>query len=51
MIDAAPHEALVEEVLAAREGLRHRLQDQEYAGLIEPFERDRYLNMPRSART
>jgi putative ABC transport system ATP-binding protein len=43
VVDAERHEALVGAVLAAREALRQRLQDQEYAGLIEPFERDHYL--------
>ena len=42
-IDAARHGALVDAVLAARERLRARLQETDYAGLIEPFERDRYL--------
>jgi putative ABC transport system ATP-binding protein len=42
-IDAARHGALVEAVLAARERLRGRLQEKNYVGLIEPFERDRYL--------
>ena len=43
VVDAGRHQALVEAVLAAREALRQRLQDPEYAGLIEPFERDHYL--------
>ena len=43
VVDAESHQALVEAVLAAREALRQRLQDPEYAGLIEPFERDHYL--------
>ncbi|MGH6895061.1 MAG: ABC transporter transmembrane domain-containing protein [Geminicoccaceae bacterium] len=43
VISAARHGALVEAVLAARERLRGRLQEQNYANLIEPFERDRYL--------
>ena len=43
VVDAERHQALVEAVLAAREALRQRLQDPEYAGLIEPFERDHYL--------
>jgi ABC-type multidrug transport system fused ATPase/permease subunit len=42
-IDPARHGALVDAVLAARERLRGRLQEKNYAGLIEPFERDRYL--------
>jgi putative ABC transport system ATP-binding protein len=42
-IDPARHGALVDAVLAARERLRSRLQENNYAGLIEPFERERYL--------
>jgi putative ABC transport system ATP-binding protein len=42
-IDPARHGALVDAVLEARERLRGRLQEPNYAGLIEPFERDRYL--------
>jgi putative ABC transport system ATP-binding protein len=43
VVDAGRHEALIEAVLAARKVLRQRQQDAEYAGLIEPFERDHYL--------
>jgi putative ABC transport system ATP-binding protein len=43
-VDAAHHGALVAAVLAARDRLRARLQEKDYGGLIEPFERDRYLH-------
>jgi putative ABC transport system ATP-binding protein len=43
VISAERHPALVESVLAARGRLRERLQEEKYANLIEPFERDRYL--------
>ncbi len=41
-IDGARRPDLAEKVLAARKALHGRLQDPAYAGLIEPFNADRY---------
>ena len=41
-IDAAKRPDLAEKLLAARHALHGRLQDPAYAGLIEPFNADRY---------
>jgi putative ABC transport system ATP-binding protein len=43
-IDAAHHGALIDAVLVARERLRGRFHEETYAGLIEPFDRARYLH-------
>ena len=43
VIDQAAHPGLVAAILEARARLRERLVARENAGLVEPFERDRYL--------
>jgi putative ABC transport system ATP-binding protein len=43
VIDQGAHPALVAAILEARARLRERLAVRENAGLVEPFERDRYL--------
>ncbi|MGH6906084.1 MAG: ABC transporter transmembrane domain-containing protein, partial [Geminicoccaceae bacterium] len=43
VVSAARHGALIDAVLAARKRLLGRLKEEKYANLIEPFERERYL--------
>jgi ABC-type multidrug transport system fused ATPase/permease subunit len=43
VVDPGRHAPLVEAVLAARSLLHERLEEAKYAGIIESFERDRYV--------
>ena len=43
VVDPERHGPLVEAVLAARSVLHERMEEAKYAGIVEPFERDRYL--------